>query len=68
MTANAQQPAIQAFIDSLSPVERHRVCRALNASCEAEGLEGVWWDKAFNAPTWLAYDVEWLQYIYRHMK
>ena len=68
MTAHPQQPAIQAFIDDLSLVQRHRVCRALNASYEAEGLDGKNWIKAFNAPERLAYNIEWLQYVYQHMR
>ena len=51
MTASAKQPAIQAWLDNLTPVERHRVCRVLNEyELDKPGiLELVW-----------AYDVDFL--------
>lgn len=54
MTHSAYQPAIQVWLDSLTLVERHRVCRALNR---------IWRTKHGKVVMYLmlAYDVEWLK-------
>lgn len=54
MTHNTHQPAIQAWLDRLTPVERHRVCRALNRIWRKPDGKVVMYFM-------MAYDIEWLQ-------
>jgi hypothetical protein len=64
MTASAQQPAIQAWLDSLKPVERHRVFRLLNwhaVHCHMDFIHEP--QSIDNPPSQYEYDVNWLSRV-----
>jgi len=64
MTASKHQPAIQAFIDRLSPVERHRVCRLLNWHA-VDFRRGIYYERrpVDNPAPQYEYNIDWLHRV-----